>query len=59
MIILIHVASVLYVFSYLVKDITWLRVLTVVAGLTLLWYCLRVPMPLWRGSVGTSPAPPG
>jgi hypothetical protein len=47
MIILIHVANVLYVFSYLVKDILWLRVLTVVAGLTLLAYYLLVPMPLW------------
>jgi len=47
MIVLIHIANVLFVFSYLVKDILWLRVLTVVAGLTLLSYYLLQPMPLW------------
>jgi hypothetical protein len=44
---LIHVANVLYLVSYLVKDILWLRVLTVVAGSTLMpYYALRAD-PLW------------
>jgi hypothetical protein len=47
MIILIHAANVLYLLSYLVKDILWLRLLTVVAGLTLLAYYLLLPAPLW------------
>lgn len=34
----IHVANAIYVFSYLVRDILWLRCLTVVAGATLLPY---------------------
>ena len=29
MVVLIHVANVIYVVSYLVKDILWLRLLTV------------------------------
>ncbi len=44
---LIHFANVLYVGSYLVKDILWLRLLTVVAGLTLLAYYALLPIPLW------------
>jgi Popeye protein conserved region len=43
----IHVANVLYFASYLVKDILWLRVLTVVAGLLLLPYYFMQPVPLW------------
>ena len=35
---LVHAANVLYLFSYLVKDILWLRVLTVVAAGSLLPY---------------------
>lgn len=35
---LIHAANVLYLFSYLVRDILWLRVLTVVAASTLIPY---------------------
>lgn len=35
---LIHVANVLYLVSYLVRDILWLRVLTIVAATTLLPY---------------------
>jgi hypothetical protein len=34
----IHVANVGYLFSYLVRDILWLRILTIVAGMTLLPY---------------------
>ena len=47
MVILIHVANVLYLGSYLVKDILWLRLLTVVAGSVLLAYYVLLPMPLW------------
>jgi hypothetical protein len=44
---LIHVANVLYLVSYLVKDILWLRVLTVVAGATLMPYFALRAEPLW------------
>ena len=47
MVVLIHVANVLYLFSYLVKDILWLRLLTVVAGSVLLAYYVLLPVPLW------------
>jgi CRP-like cAMP-binding protein len=47
MVVLIHVANVLYLFSYLVKDILWLRLLTVVAGSVLLAYYVLLPAPLW------------
>jgi hypothetical protein len=47
MVVLIHVANVLYVISYLVKDILWLRLLTVVAGSVLLAYYVLLPVPLW------------
>jgi Popeye protein conserved region len=43
----IHVANVLYLASYLVKDILWLRLLTVVAGVLLLPYYFMQPVPLW------------
>jgi hypothetical protein len=43
---LIHVANVLYLCSYLVKDIFWLRALTVVAGLVLLAFYALQPTPL-------------
>ena len=42
----IHVANVLYLASYLVRDILWLRVLTVVAGLVLMPYFLMQHPPL-------------
>lgn len=51
MVVFIHVANVLYVGSYLVKDILWLRVLTVLGGLTLLAYYVLMPMPLWAAIV--------
>lgn len=44
---LLHAANVLYLLSYLVKDILWLRLLTVVAGLLLLTWALLQPQPLW------------
>jgi hypothetical protein len=43
---LIHVANALYLCSYLVKDIFWLRALTVVAGLVLLTFYAQQPSPL-------------
>ena len=47
MTIFIHVANVLYLLSYLVKDILWLRVLTIVGGLTIVAYYLVMPTPVW------------
>jgi hypothetical protein len=47
MTVLIHVANVMYVGSYLVKDILWLRLLTVLGGLVLLAYYVLMPIPLW------------
>ncbi|HEY8090780.1 MAG TPA: cyclic nucleotide-binding domain-containing protein [Polyangiaceae bacterium] len=47
MIVLIHAANVLYVLSYLVKDILWLRLLTVAAGSILLTYYVLEPVPVW------------
>ena len=47
MVILIHIANVLYLLSYLVKDILWLRLLTVVAGIVLLAFYIFQPEPLW------------
>ena len=44
---LLHAANVLYLLSYLVKDILWLRLLTVVAGLLLMTWALLQPQPLW------------
>ena len=44
--ILFHVANALYLVSYAVKDILWLRVITVLAGLTLLATFLQAdPLP--------------
>jgi len=43
---LIHVANVLYLFSYLVRDILWLRLLTVVAACLLMPYFYFRPDPL-------------
>jgi CRP-like cAMP-binding protein len=47
MVYLTHIANVLYLFSYLVRDILWLRVLTVVASMVLLAYFFFLPAPLW------------
>jgi hypothetical protein len=45
---IIHVANVLYLVSYCVRDIFWLRILTVVAGLALLpYYFTCGSSPLW------------
>ncbi len=45
---MIHVANVLYLCSYLVRDILWLRVLSVVAGLSLMpYYCSCGDHTLW------------
>ena len=42
----IHAANVLYLFSYLVRDILWLRMLTVVAASTLIPFFYFRPEPL-------------
>jgi len=43
---LVHTANVLYMFSYLVRDILWLRVLTVIAASLLIPYFYSQPEPL-------------
>ena len=40
-----HLANVLYVFSYLVTDILWLRVLAVTGGFSYLTWTLTTPKP--------------
>jgi hypothetical protein len=47
MIVFIHIANALYLCSYLVRDILWLRVLSVFGGLFLLGYYLWMPSPVW------------
>ena len=47
MTIFIHIANVLYLSSYLVKDILWLRALTIVGGLTIIAYYVFMPSPVW------------
>lgn len=44
--VMVHIANVIYMFSYLVRDILWLRVLTVVAATSLLPYFYFRPDPL-------------
>ena len=45
---IIHLANILYLLSYLVRDILWLRVLSVMAGLCLMpYYCHCGEHPLW------------
>jgi hypothetical protein len=46
-VILFHLANALYLVSYAVRDILWLRVITVLAGLTLLGSFLQAPSPPW------------
>ena len=43
---LINIANVLYLFSYLVRDILWLRILTVIAAFFLIPYFYLRPDPL-------------
>lgn len=44
----IHLANVLYLCSYLVRDMLWLRVLSILAGLCLVpYYCSCGNHPLW------------
>ena len=45
--VLVSVANVIYLFSYSVRDILWLRALTVVGALLLLPYYYLQPEPLW------------
>jgi len=46
-VILFHTANALYLISYAVRDILWLRVITVLAGLALLASFLLDPAPPW------------
>ncbi|MFN0245705.1 MAG: cyclic nucleotide-binding domain-containing protein [Kofleriaceae bacterium] len=45
--ILFHVANALFLLSYAVKDILWLRVITVLAGVTLLATFFQAEPPPW------------
>ncbi len=44
---LVSVANVVYLFSYSVRDILWLRILTVVGATLLMPYYYLQPTPLW------------
>lgn len=44
---LIHIANVLYLFSYSMRDILWLRILTVAAASFMLPYFYYLPDPLY------------
>ena len=44
---LVNSANVIYLFSYSVRDILWLRVLTIIGALLLLPYYYLQPEPLW------------
>jgi Popeye protein conserved region len=44
---LVHVANVLFFCSYLVRDILWLRLFSVIAGFCLVPYFYFQPTPLW------------
>ena len=43
---LIHAANLLYLFAFMVRDILWLRILTVVAASFLIPYFYFQPVPL-------------
>ena len=43
---LIHAANVLYLFAFMVRDILWLRILTVIAASCLIPYFYFQPVPL-------------
>ena len=43
---LIHAANVLYLFAFMVRDILWLRILTVIAAAFLVSYYYFLPEPL-------------
>lgn len=45
--ILFHVANALFLASYAVKDILWLRIITVLAGLALIATFFQAEPPLW------------
>lgn len=44
---LLHVANVVFLLSYLVKDILWLRLLTSLGGVLLMVWAFAQPQPLW------------
>lgn len=43
---LIHTANVIYLFSYVMRDILWLRILTVIAATCLILYFYFLPEPI-------------
>lgn len=43
--ILIHFANVLYLISYVMRDILWLRIFTIIAGSCLIYYFYTLPEP--------------
>ena len=43
---LIHLANVLYLFAFMVRDILWLRILTVIAAACIIPYFYLRPEPL-------------
>ncbi len=45
--VLVNVANVVYLFSYSVREILWLRILTVIGAALLLPYYYLQPEPLW------------
>jgi len=45
---LVHSANLLYLLSYLVRDILWLRIFTIIAGSSLLPYYYCQPSPMWE-----------
>jgi CRP-like cAMP-binding protein len=46
---LVHAANLISLASFVVKDILWLRVLTIGAGLMNLFVLVYRPVPLWEG----------
>jgi hypothetical protein len=50
-VILFHLANVLYLISYAVRDIMWLRAVTVLAGLALIGSFFQSPEPPWPAIV--------
>ncbi len=43
---LINIANILYLLAYFVRDMLWLRVLTVIAAVSLIVYFYLLPDPL-------------
>lgn len=48
---LVHVANVVYLLSYWVKDVRWLRALTILGIVLLIPYYLVQVRPLWEAAI--------